>query len=115
MIGRRLTMRAHVMRNVATGKDGWGQPVAPDYQALGVVPCFAWAKSGSDIVDGKKVAITQGLRMMFGLAADIVEADQIAQITDRAGTVLFAGRLRIEGDIEFKHNHREAALVRVAG
>src|SRR3546814_2908279 len=61
MIGRRLTMRAHVERNVGPpGKDAWNMPLAPDYQPHAVVPCFAWVpRPGADLVDGQKVAIRQ--------------------------------------------------------
>ena len=116
MIGRRFTMRAHVERNVATGRNGWGQPVAEDFQPLAELPCFAWVpKAGVDIVDGKKVALQQDVRMMFALGADVDAADRIAKITDRRGGTLHHGPLRIEGEIDFKHNHREVALVRVGG
>lgn len=115
MIARRFTMRAHVERNVATGKDAWNSPAAPDFQPLAVLPCFAWVpKAGADLVDGTKVAAKQDVRMMFALGADVLAGDQIAQITDRRGTVLLRGRLRIEGEIDFKHNHHEVALVRIA-
>lgn len=113
-VGRRLTMRAHVERNVATGKDAWNKPVAPNFQPLAELPCFAWVpKAGADLVDGKKVAIQQDVRMMFGLAAELLPDDRIARITNRKGDVLHRGPLRIEGEIDFKHNHREVALVRV--
>lgn len=117
MIGRRLTMCAHVERNAAGGKDSWGQPVAPDYQPHAVVPCFAWApKAGVDLVDGKKVAIRQDVRMMIALGVELRTDDRVAQVTNAQGDkVHFAGPLRIEGAAEFKHNHQEVALVRIAG
>lgn len=116
MIGRRLTMIAHVERNVAGGKDSWGAPVAPDYQPHGELRCFAWApKVGVDMVDGKKVAIKQDVRMMFGLGGELLPGDRIAQVTNREGDrVHFRGPLRVEGEIDFKHSHYEVALVRVA-
>lgn len=115
MIGRRLTMIAHVERNGVTGKDAWNMPLAPDFQPHAEVPCFAWVpKAGVDIVDGVKVASQQDVRMMFALGIDIKASDEIAKITDRRGTLLFAGRLRVEGQIDYKHNHHEVALVRVA-
>lgn len=117
MIGRRFTMIAHVERNVATGKDGYGHPAAPDYQPHGELRCFAWApKAGVDaIVEGQKVALKQDVRMMFALAGDLLPGDRVARITDRTGAkVHFRGPLRIEGEVDFKHTHREVALVRVA-
>lgn len=115
MIGRRLTMIAHVERSGVTGKDAWNMPLPANYQPHAEVPCFAWVpKAGVDIVDGKKDVTRQDVRMMFALGIDLRANDQIAMITDRQGRVLHAGRLRVEGAIDFKHNHREVALVRVA-
>jgi hypothetical protein len=117
VIARRFTMIAHVERNVAGGKNGWGGSAAPDWQPHGELRCFSWApKAGIDaIVEGQKVALKQDVRMMFALGADLLPGDRIAQITDRAGArVHFRGPLRIEGEIDFKHTHYEVALVRVA-
>ncbi|ALJ14264.1 hypothetical protein [Sphingopyxis macrogoltabida] len=117
MIGRRLTMVAHVLRNVATGKDAFGHPAKPDYQPHGALRCFSWApKVGVDaIVEGQKVAVKQDVRMMFALSGDLLPGDRIAQVTNRDGSEIhFRGPLRIEGEIDFKHTHREVALVRVA-
>ncbi|MGB3793451.1 MAG: hypothetical protein WA978_12015 [Sphingopyxis granuli] len=116
MIGRRFTMIAYVERNSVTGKDAWNMPLAPNFQPHAPVPCFAWVpKAGVDIVDGQKVATRQDVRMMFALGVELRAGDQIAKITNRKGAVLHRGRLRIEGEVEFKHNHQEVALVRVAG
>jgi hypothetical protein len=114
MISGRLTMRAHVERNVATGKDGWNQPVAPDYQPLAVLPCFAWSPAAREIMDGDKVAAIQDVRIMFARGADVRVDDEVDGITSRQGEVLFAGRFRIDGPPQFKHNHIEAPLRRVA-
>lgn len=116
MIGRRLSMRAHVERNIATGKDGWNNPAAPNFQPHAVLACFAWVpKVGDDIVDGKKVAAKQDVRMMVALGADLLPSDRIAKITNiREDTIYHRGPLRIEGEVDFKHNHHEVALVRVA-
>lgn len=115
MIGQRLTMIAYVERGTSTGKDAWNMPVVANFQPLAEVPCFAYSKSGRDVVDGKKDVVVQDMRMMFGLGVDIREGDQVAKITDRspARKILFRGPMRIEGAVEFKHNHQEAALVRV--
>ena len=115
MIGRRLTMIAHVERSNVTGKDAWNMPLPANYQPHAEVPCFAWVpKAGVDIVDGKKAVTRQDVRMMFALGIDLRANDEIAKITNRQGVVLHAGRLRVEGQIDFKHNHQEVALVRVA-
>lgn len=114
MIAGRLTMRAHVERDQATAKDGWGQPVAPDFQPLAVLNCFAWSPSAREIADGDKSGQIEDVRAMFAIGADIAEHDELSAITKADGeTVLFPGRLKVEGPVQFKHNHLEAALRRV--
>ena len=114
MISQRLTMRAAVERIVATGNDGWGQPVTPDFQPYAELPCFAYTPSSRDLIDGDKVASVQDVRIMVAVGSDIEDSDEIAGITDRAGNVLFGGRYRVDGPVQFKHNHLEAPLRKVA-
>ncbi len=114
MIAGRLTMRAHVERNQATGKDGWNNPVAAQFAPIGVLPCFAWSNNSREVVDGQKTAMIEDARALFALGADINENDEIASITDRAGSVLFHDRFRVEGPVQFKHTHLEAALKRIS-
>lgn len=64
-------------------------------------------------MDGNKVAPLVDVRVFFAKSADVTEEDQIANITDRNGNILFAGRFRIDGPVQFKHTHREANLKRV--
>lgn len=113
MIASRLTHRATIERNTATGTDTWGQPVAPVFTALGVLPCFAWSRVSREITDGDKTGLVEDLRALFALSSDIREGDEIASITDRAGRVIIPGRLRIEGPVQHKHTHKEAALRRI--
>ncbi|WEK00598.1 MAG: hypothetical protein P0Y59_02585 [Candidatus Sphingomonas phytovorans] len=114
MIAARLTMRAQVERNQAVATDTWGQPVAADFQPIGApLACFAWSPNASVLIDGSKTAQIEGVRAMFALGADVAENDQLVAITDRQGAVLFPGRLKVEGPVQFKHNHLEADLVRI--
>lgn len=115
MIAGRLTMRAQVERNQATTKDAWGQPVAADFQPHGdPLPCFIWSEDTAEIVDGKKTAMIGDFRGLFALGADINEKDELAGVTDRQGSVLIDGRLRVEGKPERKHTHLEVTLKRIA-
>jgi hypothetical protein len=107
-------MRAEIERSVSTGKDAWSQPVAALFQHFCVTPCFAWTPSAREIKDGNKVAALEDVRMLLPLSSEVTENDEVAQITNKAGDVLFEGRFRVEGPVQFKHTHREAALVRVA-
>lgn len=113
MISRRLTMRADVERNVSTGTDSYGHPVTPDFQPLATINCFAWSPSSREVQDGDKVAAIEDVRIMLPLGADVTENDEIARITSKAGVVLFAGRYRVDGPVQFKHNHLEAPLRKV--
>jgi hypothetical protein len=115
MIAGRLTMRALVERNQATATDTWGQPVKPAFASTGdPVPCFVWSNSSQELVDGAKSAQIEQLRALFGLGADVQADDEIASITDRAGTEIIPGRLQIMGPVQRKHTHLEADLRRVA-
>lgn len=114
MIAGRLTMRAQVERNQATGNDAWGQPVAPDFQPHGdPLPCFVWHETSKEIEDGRKTAMIGDFRGLFALGADIAEQDEIAGVANRAGAVLIDGRLRVEGPVQRKHTHLEVNLKRI--
>jgi hypothetical protein len=114
MIAGRLTMRAAVERNQATGKDGWGQPGAADFASTGdPLPCFVWSEQMAELVDGRKTALIGDFRALFALDADLAERDEIASVTDRQGVEIIAGRLRVEGPVERKHTHLEATLKRI--
>lgn len=106
-------MRAHVERAAPSDRDAWNAPVKAPFTALAIVPCFIWSTSAQQIVDGEKTAQVEDVRGLFGLRVDLSEGDEIAQVTDRRGAVLIAGRLRIEGPIQRKHSHLEASLRRI--
>ncbi|WPJ68012.1 head-to-tail stopper [Sinorhizobium phage StopSmel] len=113
MIAGRLTMRALVERNHAMGKDGWGNPVAPSFQPLSTLKCFVWSNTSREVVDGDKTAMVEDMRAFFALSADIREYDEISAVTDAKGATIIAGRLRVEGPVQRKHTHLEAALKRI--
>ncbi|MFZ5749098.1 MAG: hypothetical protein ACOY45_15745 [Pseudomonadota bacterium] len=113
MIAGRLTMRARVERDQATGTDAWGNPVAPDFQPVGTLACFAWSTAASKIEDGRKTAWIGDYRALFALGADLIAGDEISAITDRRGVTIIAGRLRLLGPIEPVHTHLEVALERI--
>lgn len=114
MIASRLTHRAAIERNMATGDDDWGGPLPPVFQSIGnPTPCFAWSNASRELVDGAKTAMIEDLRAMFAAGADVRAADEITQITDRRGSVIMAGRLKVEGPVQFKHNHVEVSLQRI--
>ncbi|RVK81389.1 hypothetical protein CN157_05060 [Sinorhizobium meliloti] len=112
-VNGRLTMRALVERNQATGKDAWGNPVPPSFQPLGTLKCFVWSKLSREIVDGDKTAMIEDMRALFALGADIRQDDEISAVTDAGGATIIDGRLRVEGPVQRKHTHLEAALKRI--
>lgn len=113
MVPGRLTMRAHVERAAPAGRDGWGQPVPAAPAAIGVLPCFVWSTSARKIVDGDKTALVEDVRGMFAAGADLRAGDEIAKVTDRLGRIKFAGRLKVDGPVQSREGHAEAALVRI--
>ncbi len=114
MIAGRLTMRAQVSRNLATGKDSWGNAVAPAFMPIGApVACFVWSVNARDVEDGAKTAAVESARGLFALGADLGEDDELVSVTDRAGNVLIPGRLKVDGPVQHKHTHLEANLRRV--
>lgn len=113
MISGRLTMRAVVERNTAAGTDAWGQPVAATWSTVATLRCFAWSNASRELVDGDKTAMIEDMRIMVALGADLREDDEISAVTDRQGNLLIPGRLKVEGPVQRKHTHQEAALKRV--
>lgn len=114
MLSGRLTMCAAIERDTATAKDAWGNPVEPVFASIGApVPCFVWSKSARQVMDGGKTVEMENLRALFALDADVQPGDEIAQVTDRQGTVLLPGRLRVEAPVQRKHTHLEADLRRI--
>lgn len=114
MIAGRLTMRAQVERNQTATNDAWGQPGAAVFAAVGVpLACFVWSNASRELVDGQKTAMIEDLRAMFAPGADVAEDDELVSVTDRAGAAVHFGRLKVEGPVQFKHTHLEAALQRI--
>jgi hypothetical protein len=72
MIAQRLTMRAAVERDQATGEDAWGGKPAPQFVPLhAALPCFVYSQvlngnaitetaAGSGTVGTKKIGLSQG-------------------------------------------------------
>lgn len=114
MIAGRLTMRAQVQRDSASGTDGWGNPVAADFVDHGdPVACFIWSTAASKTQDGEKTAQIETFRGLFALGADLAAEDRLASVTDRQGTAIIAGPLLVMGPIERKHTHVEANMRRI--
>jgi hypothetical protein len=86
-----------------------------DFQSTGdPLPCFVWSNSSrASWSTAQKIAMIEQLRAMFALGADVLADDEIASVTDRAGTEIIPGRLQVMGPVQRKHTHLEAALRRI--
>jgi len=108
----KMTMRAVVERDTASGTDAYGHSAVPDFTALATLPCFVWSKQRREVIDGIKTAVIEDLRAMFQLTADIRTGDKITSVTNRRGVEIMAGNFLIEPP-QRKHDHLEALLERV--
>lgn len=115
MIAGRLTMRAAIERNQATGSDAWNAPAAPVFVSIGEpVACFIWSAQVADIVDGGKNAETETYRALFALDAPILPRDVITTVTNRSGVEVLPGRIEVIGPVQRKHTHLECNLRRIS-
>ncbi|MEZ5790503.1 MAG: head-tail adaptor protein [Nitratireductor sp.] len=106
--------RATIERNSEAGTDPHGNPLPPVWAELATLACFAWSRQSRQAYPGDRTALVEDLRAMFPLGADLRQGDRIASIRDRTGTVIIEGPLRVDAEPQFKHNHVEVALKRVA-
>lgn len=113
VINGRLTMRAIMQRNTATGTDPRGHPLPPVWSANGILACFIWSKASREAVDGDKTAMIEDVRGLFALGADINDGDRVSAVADALGNVIIAGVLLVDGPVQRKHTHQEAALKRI--
>lgn len=106
-----MVHRASLQRNMTTGTDRLGQPAAPSWSTVEELACRAWNRRREAVRDGEKVVTVQSLRAAFPKDADIREGDRLASITNRRGTVLYAGPLQVE-EIVWQPTHLECHLER---
>lgn len=109
-----MTHRAVIERNTATDTDPDGHPVPPTWNVWLTKPCRAYTKMRKEVIDGDKTAMIEDLKALFSLEAesDLSEDCRIENITDRRGTVLYAGPLDIIA-VQRRGNHLEASLDRI--
>lgn len=107
-----MTMRAYIQRNMASGTNALNLPAAPDYQPFSTTPCYAWSKEDRRLNQNDKLIFVEDSQLIMPTGTDIRNDDQIQQITDRQGSVLFTGPFLIEG-ISPKRTHIVVAFRRV--
>lgn len=105
-------MRAVVQRNAEAGTDPDGGKLPPNWQTHATIPCRAWSRAKKVVSDTDKGALLADLRCAFPAGADVTEADRVARIEDRRGTLLFPGPMSIL-TLQRRPGHLEAMLERV--
>lgn len=107
-----FTYACTIQRNAATGTDGRGQPGLPDWQDhLTDEPCRFWADTGREMIEGQgTVEPVLDLRLVLSADADVTEADRVASISYRGGTVQ-DGPLGIRAVLR-RPDHIELVLVK---
>ena len=93
-----------------TNRDPFGGKGAPDWRShVDNLPCFIWQTAGREVTDGEKVVTVDDRRMIVPLGTDVVATDRIASVTDRQGTELYAGPMRIES-VARRSDHLELLI-----
>lgn len=88
-----MTMRATILRDVSTSKDGYGQP-SPIWQIVADgVHCRVWAGGGGRETSygDERTVTTDAPGMVVPLGTDIMAHDRVSSVRDRMGNELFAG------------------------
>lgn len=94
-----MTMRATVSRDNSTLKDPHGQPVAPTFVEVGIIPCRAWSKQRRDVDDSGKSGVIEDMRALVPGSANVQEEDQLV-IRDRRGVLIFDGPVLVEARMQ---------------
>lgn len=106
----RMTHRALVERNSATGADSDGYPNTPSWTThIAALPCYFWSQYKTEAIDESKAAVVEATRMAVPSGTDINQRDRVRDIKDRTGAVYAAGVFVIEG-IQERATHREISL-----
>lgn len=110
----KMTMRAQLQRDGATGTNPWGDkniPAFADIPGGGVLTsCFAWvSKVPGDVSDEDRDLFVEFKRMTVALGTDVKVRDRVLKIEDRRAQTIFAGPLFIES-VERRADHLELTL-----
>ncbi|MGH7393633.1 MAG: hypothetical protein ACREM3_29890 [Candidatus Rokuibacteriota bacterium] len=114
----RMTRRAVIERDVATGSNPYGNAPTPNWQPLAApVPCYVWSRVRRAVVSNNApgqpgVVLVEDLRALFPAGADVQEGDQVTNVTDRLGNIVWPGPILIEA-LQPRPDHVEAQLRRI--
>jgi hypothetical protein len=73
------------------------------------IPCRLWYSTGREVIDGTKSAPIEDRRMIVPVDTDVNVADRVAKVTNRRGTLLYDGPMRIES-VGRRQDHLELML-----
>lgn len=105
-----MTMRCTIQRNEG-GLDPYGGQGPDDWEPVASeVPCFCFYGTGKLEATPEVTTPIGTLTILLPLSTDIEATDRIGDVTDRLGTVLFAGPLEIVGPVGHRRDHKAIGL-----
>ena len=105
----KMVHRAVIQRDGSSGVSAWNTPPAPTWKAHLTVKCFAWSKTGREMIDEDKTVVIEDIRAIMPLGTDVTEKDRILSITDRQSSAIFGGPLGIDA-VQRHGSHLEVTL-----
>jgi hypothetical protein len=100
-----MTMRTSILRDQGTADD-LGAETASDWQPVAEsVACRCFYASGRLQINATESNPIGQLMLLIPLGTDLQADDQIGDVTDRQGTVLFAGPLMLSGPVGHRQDH----------
>lgn len=116
LVSARLAMRHRctVQRDVAVNTPNpWNGPGTPDWQNhLTDLPCRAWTNIAREPIEPMKTFVVEDRRVAVPLGTDVTEADQLGDVTDPAGNVIFHGPMNIQGVLAYS-DHLELLVEQI--
>lgn len=93
-----MTMRARVERPGKRSDTSWGTTPKPTFEEQGEIACRVWSRTRRmpDVTDSSKTAIVEDLRAHVPRDADVEEGDQLVDVRNRLGVVLYDGPLAVQ-------------------
>ncbi|KKN39097.1 hypothetical protein LCGC14_0746930 [marine sediment metagenome] len=113
----RMINRAVLERNSTSTSNAYGHKEAPSFSTLGdPIPCRIWTRARGDnrreINDTRKFAMEEKLFCSMPVGTDVTELDQVTEIQDRLGVVLYPGPFRID-TLRFRNTHLTLELRKI--
>lgn len=108
-----MTMRTSILRNQGT-PDEFGAETDRAMTAIAEgVPCCCYYEKGRLEAQASGSTPVGGLMLLLPTRIDVTPDDQIGDVTDRLGVVLFSGPFTISGPVGRRRDHLTLALTEV--